>query len=420
MKHIVTRSSALLGTLLMLAGCGIAGNPAASVPTPKPSATATPASTPRPSPTATQAPTPAPSTGVPDIPGVNASVAWYLSHMSLDEKLGQLIIFQTNATSYTPEVDQMVRQYHAGGIIMYGYNMVSPSQVKSFTANMQSHATIPLFIGTDEEGGLVDRLAAFYPAHPSAQSLGASGDPQRAYASATSAAKEMRALGMNLDFAPVVDVRLTPNAFEQSRLFGSSVSTVDRYASQFLSGLQQNNVIGTLKHWPGIGSLVQDPHATLPSLNRTPSQLDATEFAAFRALLPENPGMIMVTHVIVPGIDPALPATLSSKLVTGVLRGQLHYQGVVITDDLNMEGITLHYSVPQAAVMAIEAGDDLALGISSPAIMQQTLDALHSAIQSGQISQQRIDESVDRILALKIRFGVLPMHTGSATPQATP
>jgi beta-N-acetylhexosaminidase len=219
----------------------------------------------------------------------------------------------------------------------------------------------------------------------------------------------MQALGINTDLAPVADVRSIPNAIEWTRLFGSDPTTVTKYASAFLSGLQDNGEIACLKHWPGIGSVSLDPHLTLPTITRTLPELESTDFATFRALMAENPGMIMVTHVVVQALDPTMPATLSPILVNGVLRGQLGYQGVVMTDSLYMNAISRHYTLPQAAVLSVVAGDDLLEGAYNSYSMSAMLNALHAAINDGSITVARIDQSVMRILELKARFGLIPI-----------
>jgi len=178
--------------------------------------------------------------------------------------------------------------------------------------------------------------------------------------------------------------------------------------------LQQSGVVGCLKHWPGIGSVSLDPHDTLPVMDRTRQQLETTEFASFRGLLALNPGMVMVTHVVVPAIDPSLPATLSSKLVQGVLRGELGYDGVVMTDSLYMKGISLRYDLGEAAVMSVLAGDDLLEGAFDPDSMRFMLAALKGAISSGRLSVTRIDDSVRRILTLKAHYGLLPVQPPTA------
>jgi beta-N-acetylhexosaminidase len=343
---------------------------------------------------------------------IRQTVEHMLSSMTLDEKLGQLFLIESTYKSYSQDVDNMVVGMHAGAMIVYQQNITDWQQLHDMLATIQAHAAIPMLVTMDEEGGGVDRLGNnnLAPPLPSAQAMAATGNPQYAYDKGVVAAKEMLALGINTNLAPVVDVRTTPAAIEWDRLFGNDPATVDRYAGKFLNGLQENGVIGCLKHWPGIGSITLDPHKTLPTMDRTMNQLNSTEFAAFKGLLADDPGMIMVTHVIVPAIDPSLPATLSPKVVQGTLRDKLGYQGVVMTDSLYMQGIAINYSLPQAAVLSIEAGDDLLEGAYDTYSMRGMIQAIKNAMKAGKITQDRIDQSVRRILALKVRFGMIPLY----------
>jgi beta-N-acetylhexosaminidase len=211
-----------------------------------------------------------------------------------------------------------------------------------------------------------------------------------------------------------VDVRTIPNPVIGPRPFGTTADTVNSFAGAFLDGLQQNGIIGTLKHWPGIGSVALDPHKTLPTVTRSLAELESTDFATFRDLLAKSPGMIMVTHVLVNAIDPDMPSSLSPKLVQGILRDQIGYQGVIITDNLWMKGVSLRYSLPEASVLAVLAGDDLLEGPWNPATMNDVLNGLRNAVNSGRISQDRIDQSVRRILTLKAQYGILPLRQGAS------
>ena len=345
-----------------------------------------------------------------------ATVNWYLKHMTLDEKLGQMMLVETLYQSYSSDVDNMVRNLHAGAMIVYKQNMIldnpiGPPTLRRYIKDIQAHATIPLMVTMDEEGGGVDRLGlyGFAPPLPSPQDTAKTGNPQNAYDYGARGAKQMLSFGINTDLAPLADVRTSSSSILYTRMYGNDPQTVTAYAGAFLRGVQDNGVIGTLKHWPGIGSITSDPHQTLPVMNRSLSQLQATEFSSFRALLPLNPGMIMVTHVVVPSLDPYLPATLSPKIVQGVLRDQLGYQGVVMTDSLYMKGISLQYNLGQAAVLAVMAGDDLLEGAFDSYSMRFMMDSIKGAMADGRISQARIDQSVRRILALKLRFGLLPL-----------
>lgn len=344
---------------------------------------------------------------------IQATALSDLNGMTLDEKLGQMFLIETYYQTWTPDIANMVVGMHAGAIIIYAKNMQSPQQLRAYTASIQAHAKVPLLVTMDEEGGLVDRLGynQFFPPLPAAQTLGETGKPALATQAGDRAAREMLMMGINTDLAPVVDVRGPNGSIETTRLYGSTTGVVTSFAGAYLDGLQNHGVIGTLKHWPGIGDVTLDPHLTLPVITDSLAQLQSQHYAAFRAMLPHNPGMIMVTHVIVNAIDPAMPATLSPKLVDGVLRDQLGYDGVVMTDSLYMQGIALRYNLPEAGVLSVIAGDDLLEGAFDTYSMAGMIAALKAAIANGRISVARINQSVMRILKLKIRFGLLPLRT---------
>src|SRR5262249_9957855 len=240
---------------------------------------------------------------------IRATVDWYLAHLSLDQKLGQMFLIETVWKNYNDPVgdtDAMVRQMHAGAMIVYGQNVASPQQLRSYLTDIQAHAAIPMMISSDEEVRSVDRLgdSGFAPPLPTVDDLHRYPLAQTRQAGAT-AARELKSFGMNTDLAPVADVRSVPNAFEGDRLFGDDVATVVRYAGAFLDGLQSQGVIGCVKHWPGIGGLAfgEDPHDVLPIKDIPRTHLDTVDFAAFRQLLSHQPGMVMVTHVIMRAYD---------------------------------------------------------------------------------------------------------------------
>lgn len=284
--------------------------------------------------------------------------------------------------------------------------------------DLQSHANQPLIIATDEEGGNVDRLAPYYDPAPSPQQLAATGNPQQAYAQAQLDAQRLLASGINLDFAPLADVA-QGGAVDQSRMFGTTVGQVITYAGAFLDGLQQNGVEGTLKHWPGIGSASANPDYGLPTITKSRAELNAIDFATFRALLSHSPGMIMVTHVMVPAYDPSAPASLSPVLIEQVLRGQLGYQGVVITDAMDGGGLfqfmqqqgytNQAQAIAEASVRAILAGNDIVECPIEPDRLAAVASAVTSAVQSGRISQERLRQSLRRIIALKVRMGLISL-----------
>jgi beta-N-acetylhexosaminidase len=228
----------------------------------------------------------------------------------------------------------------------------------------------------------------------------------------------MRQLGLNVDFAPLADVD-QGDGIDPSRMFGATPDQVSEYAGAFLDGLQQNGIAGTLKHWPGLGASSGNPDYVLPVVDKTPAQLDAVDFAPYRALLPRPPDLIMVTHVVVPAYDARAPASLSPVLVQQVLRGRLGYQGVVVTDAMDAQGLIAYmqqqgYADPaqgiaEACVRAFLAGDDLIEAPIEPDRLAATVAAMTQAVQSGRIPPARLHEALRRIIRLKVAVGLLTL-----------
>jgi beta-N-acetylhexosaminidase len=338
-----------------------------------------------------------------------------MAGMSLEQKLGQLIVVEYLGNNYTSSgLQYMVTQQSIGGVLyqFVNHNFDAPDNtvagLAAFSHQMQQDAKIPLLIGTDQEGGQVNRLQIFHGPLPSAAEMAATGNPQYAKDQGTQAAQWMAQLGINSDLAPVVDVHTVDPPILQDRMFGSTPQTVETYAGAYLDGLQQNNIAGCLKHFPGLGAVTSDPHAGLPTINRSLDQLKKIDLAPYQVMISKNrPAMIMDTDVVMPAIDPTLPAELSPKAVEGILRGYLGYNGVVITDGLYMQGISERWSLAQAAVLAIAAGNDLVEGPYTISQVASVISALKQALQSGQITQARVDQSVARILLMKIEYGML-------------
>jgi len=338
----------------------------------------------------------------------------YVARMSLDEEVGQLIMVEYNDTYYSPDLNEMITQLHAGGVIMYAFQMQSFAQTKHDIALMQQNAKIPLLISTDEEGGIVQRLLSIYPPVPSALSIYESGDPNMAAQQGHLVAHYLKALGINVNLAPDVDVALIPNAPDQvTRTFGYTVSSVIQYAGPYLKALQSDGVIGCIKHYPGLGDASIDAHFGLPVVNRTKDQLYSVELATFKHFIQspdaqENPGMIMPTDVLMPAIDPTMPAELSPIFMTDILRKQFGYDGVVLTDALYMQGIAQTWSMPEAAVLALKAGDDMLLGPTGADQMIAMVDGIKAAVLDGTLPKTRIDEAATRIIALKMEYHLMP------------
>ncbi|HXL35985.1 MAG TPA: glycoside hydrolase family 3 N-terminal domain-containing protein [Ktedonobacteraceae bacterium] len=344
-----------------------------------------------------------------------AKVQQIMAGMTLNQKLGQLLIVEYLGNSYTgTELQYMIAKQYVGGFLYQesNHNFEPPynniGKVADFSRQSMSDAQIPVLIGTDQEGGLVNRLYVFHGYLPSAAEMAASGNPKVAYNQGALAAQWMQQLGINTDLAPVVDVHTVNPPVLETRMFGSDPLTVASYAGAYLNGLQQNNVIGCLKHFPGLGAVTSDPHAGLPTVNRNLLDLEKVDLAPYKLMIQKyHPAMIMSTDVLMPAIDPTLPAELSQKTINNLLRTQLGYDGVVITDGLYMQGISQRWTLSQSAVLSIIAGDDLVEGPYSASQVADVVAALKQAMQQGKLTQERINQSVQRILLMKVQNGII-------------
>lgn len=338
-----------------------------------------------------------------------------VQHMTLQQKLGQLMIVQFVGPTYGLDISAMISQYDVGAVLVFtaNNNIVSKPQLKGLIQQMQHNSDIPLIVAIDQEGGTVDRLISLDGPRPSATSIGDTGNPNKAKAEGILDAQDLSYYGFNLNLAPVVDVTNVYNPQMYQRTFGTNPTVVTKMAGAYLQGLQQSGkVLGTLKHFPGLGDVAADPHSAVPHLTRSLSQLEAIDWAPYRALIQQGDvHTIMVTHELVTAVDPNIPSSLSYKLVTGILRKQFGFQGVIVTDSLTMEGITAYYNESQAAALAIEAGDDLIMGASSPSDVANMITGIEQAMDAGKISEARIDESVSRILLLKYEMGLIHLPT---------
>lgn len=348
----------------------------------------------------------------------------YIAGLSTTQLIGQTLMMSVCTSSFNSDLNQALTVFDVGSAVIFTSCNGGPTQpptaagLLALNQAMQSNARPAgnLVLATDEEGGTVDRLAPYFGPTPSARQLAATGNPQNAYNQAQTDAGHMRSVGLNTDFAPVVDVD-QGGGVGSSRTFGTTVSTVTTFGGAFLDGLQQHSVAGTLKHWPGLGAATGNPDLVLPTINKTQAQMQAVDFATFRALLFQAPGMIMVTTVLVPAFDAHAPAMLSSTLVSGILRGQLGYGGVIVTDALGAQGLITFMQqqgfsnpvqgIAEASVRAFLAGDDLLLCPLPQNELAAIVTAMTQAVASGRISQARLKASVHRIIRLKVQLGLI-------------
>jgi len=331
--------------------------------------------------------------------------------MTLDQKLGQMVIVEFYGATLNSDLAQMIQGNRIGGVLIENKNGNAQTRNQLVTLNkaMQGQAHISLFISTDFEGGIVNELRLITGERPSESAIGATGNPQVAYNAGHSAASDLAALGLNVNFMPIVDVLTNPNnPGLPMRTFGSDPTLVTNMGRAYLKGLTDGGVVGCLKHFPGLGSANLDPHFSLPYMNRSLATLSAVDLVPYRTMINEGiVPMVMVTHILNPQLDPNLPTSLSPNVVTKLLRDQLHFNGVIISDTLWMGGISNTYSLAQAAVLAVKAGTDLLLGPRGLADTQNMIFGLHQAVMNGQISVAQINASVQRIIELKLHYKIL-------------
>ncbi|BCL82442.1 glycoside hydrolase family 3 [Ktedonobacteria bacterium brp13] len=342
-----------------------------------------------------------------------------VSRMTLDQEIGQVIMVGYQAPSYSTELDTMIHGLYAGGVILYQRQINTYAQTRQDIAHMQSRANFPLLISADEEGWNVHRLTNIYPPRLSASDIGASGNTAVATKEGQRVAHDLLSLGFNTNFAPDVDVSSVNDYIGyDARSFGSTAQNVIKYVGPYTKAMQSNGVIATMKHFPGLGSAPRatDPHAVFVTIPHTRQQVYTIDLAPFNYFIhasakDEQPGIIMATDELVPSIDPTYIAELSYTFITKILRQQMGYDGVVITDDLTMGGVQVngqHLTLAQAAVLALQAGNDMLLGPSDVPSMQTMINAIKVALNNGTLSKTRLDEAARRILTLKIEHHLIP------------
>ncbi len=336
--------------------------------------------------------------------------ASYYSEMSLEDKVAGLFMVTPEAmtgvrtaTKAGDGTQEALNQYAVGGMIYFEHNILDMEQITTMLANTVSMSSYPIFLAVDEEGGEVSRVANSKVEVDKVEdmaSIGASGDASKALEAGTAIGSYLAEIGFNVDFAPVADV--TAEGAESAlgnRAFGSDPQLVGEMAAGVVEGLEGAGVSACLKHFPGLGSTSEDTHEGRVEIGKTADELRATDFVPFSAGIEAGVDFVMVSHATVPALDEDnVPSSLSKKVITDTLRGELGFEGVVITDALDMTAITDYYTPEEAAVMAVEAGADMLL---MPEDFEKAYNAVLAAVQDGTISEERINESLDRIYRVK-------------------
>ena len=324
-----------------------------------------------------------------------------LKAMTLEEKIGQMMMIGFYGTEINDDIRYMLNNFHVGGIILFDRNMESVAQVKKLTDDLQALGgkKIPLLISTDEEGGRVARGKNFLEVAPSQESIGQSGDPANATHWAKFNANLLKNFGVNINLAPVADV-----GSRDTRSFGDDAQTVAEFVNASANGYESENFLYTLKHFPGIGKSKIDPHHAPSNIEDSREILDAQDLPPFAKIVRGHDNskfMVMIGHLKYDAIDAANSASISPAVINGLLRGELGFGGVVITDDLEMGAIKNEVDPPRIGVLMIQAGGDIALACHNYEMQQKIFDNILDAVRRGEISETRIDESVRRILKLK-------------------
>lgn len=398
------------------------------VTTAKPSTTTRPATTVKPTTTKKPTTTSKPTTEKPkepQVPGtvpssIESAVRILLDSMSLEEKVYQLFIVapeqlsgsSKTVTQSSAAISSALQSYPVGGVIFFGGNIQTPDQTTKLIADLQRFSSLGLFIAVDEEGGTVARLGRNSKmgttAFPPMGEIGASGDTERARNVGLTIGKDLKRFGFNLDFAPVADVNSNPNnPVIKERAFSNDPHVAADMVAACVSGFKESGVLCTLKHFPGHGDTLTDSHYGSASSGKTLEELIACEFLPFEAGIAAGADIVMIGHIALPNVTGNdLPATLSYEITTGILREMLGFEGLIVTDSMSMAAITSRFSSGEAAVKAIQAGADIIL---KPDDLADAAKGVLTAVKNGEISEERLNQSVYRILYAKLAQGIIPM-----------
>ena len=331
-----------------------------------------------------------------------------IAEMPLEDKVAGLFIITPEALTGTDvaikagdTTKEKLSQYAVGGLIYAKQNIKSADQLKEMISGTQGFSKYPLFIGIDEEGGSVSRIAESGLADNvgTMGDIGTSGDPSKAIEAGSAIAAYLSEYGFNLDFAPVADVILEGNSIIGDRSFGSNAGDDAAMVSACVEGLQEGDVSACLKHFPGLGSTTEDTHEGMATSEKTKEDFETTDFLSFQGGIDAGADFVMVSHLSVPNITgDNTPSSLSDKMITDILRGELGFNGIVITDAMDMKAVTDYYTSDEAAVKALQAGADMIL---MPEDFEAAYQGVLDAVNNGTLSEERINESLQRIYRVK-------------------
>lgn len=331
-----------------------------------------------------------------------------IKSMSLDEKIGQLIIIGFDGTNITEDIIKTIENLKVGGFILFSRNLVDENQSLKLLNDLKEanlSNDIPLFLSIDEEGGTVSRLPKSFTRLPSAAKVGNKEDKEISYRFGRILGERVKSLGFNMNFAPVLDINSNPNnPVIGNRAFGSTVGSVVDSGISVMLGIREAGLIPVVKHFPGHGDTDVDSHISLPKVDKDIDELDSFEIVPFKEAISEDVDMVMVGHILYPSIDNELPATMSEKIIQGILREKLGYEGVVVSDDMTMGAIVNKYSLELGVLSFIKAGGDIGLVCHGNDTPEKVINKLIEAVEDGSLSEDDIDKKIYRILKLKEKY----------------
>ena len=327
--------------------------------------------------------------------------------MTLQEKIGQRLMTGFPGLEMSEEFIQAVKTHKIGNVILFRENVKDCAQLKKLCADIQdlvrAETGHSAFIAIDQEGGVVTRLREDGVNVPGAMALGATGDPENAYKAGVLIGKELRALGPNFNFAPTVDVNSNPrNPVIGVRSYGDDAQTVGKFAANAVRGLMEGGILCTAKHFPGHGDTDMDSHLALPCVDKPLDELQRVELEPFKAAIAAGIPAVMTAHILFPQLEPEnIPATMSRRIMQGLLREQLGFEGIIVSDCMQMKAIASHYGTVEGTLASFKAGVDLVEITHDPVLCGQAAELALKAAQSGELSLEENDASVARILAIK-------------------
>lgn len=330
--------------------------------------------------------------------------------MTVEEKIGQMVIVGLDGYDNNNNSQKMIEEYHVGGFILFKRNIQDSQQLLRLINSLKETNAVnkvPLFFSIDEEGGKVSRMPGEFQNLPSSKKIGEVDSGELSYQVGEIIGRKLNIFGFNMNFAPVMDINSNPkNPVIGDRAFGDKADIVSKLGVQTMKGLQSQNIISVIKHFPGHGDTSVDSHIGLPVVNNDLARLKSFELLPFIQAIENNVDAIMIAHILLPKIDPINPSSLSKTVINDILRGDLGFEGVVISDDMTMGAILENYDLGQAAVEAVNAGSDIVLVCHEFAKEVEVINALREAVETGTITMERVEESVYRILKLKEKYGL--------------